>query len=118
VFLTILRFARMRRSVAQFNGSEASNRTPSLADFITVGLGFRYTPLLKVGQFYAGMIGNKKVAASHVGELTSDIGDAKRRPELRPICAPLVGMPELESLGDIKWLCDYLHRERELLIRA
>jgi|PersoiStandDraft_1058852.scaffolds.fasta_scaffold11985_1 hypothetical protein len=36
---------KMRRSLAQFSGPEASNPTPYLADFITItcALGFRYT---------------------------------------------------------------------------
>jgi hypothetical protein len=31
----------MPRSLAQFSGPEASNHTPSLADFITITFGFR-----------------------------------------------------------------------------
>jgi len=32
----------MRRSLAPFNGLEASNHTPCLADFITITCGFRF----------------------------------------------------------------------------
>jgi hypothetical protein len=32
----------MHRSFARFSGPEASNRTPSLADFITITYGFRF----------------------------------------------------------------------------
>jgi transcriptional regulator with XRE-family HTH domain len=34
---------RMRRSLARFSGPEASNPTPSLADFITITFGFRFS---------------------------------------------------------------------------
>src|SRR5450830_957207 len=34
---------KMPRSLARFNGPEASNRTPSLADFITTTFGFRFS---------------------------------------------------------------------------
>jgi hypothetical protein len=33
----------MLRSLARFNGPEASDRTPSLADFITTTSGFRFS---------------------------------------------------------------------------
>jgi hypothetical protein len=33
----------MPRSLAQFSGPEASNHTPSLADFITITFGFRFS---------------------------------------------------------------------------
>src|SRR5712672_3309330 len=34
---------RMRRSFARFSGLDASNRSPSLADFITTTSGFRFS---------------------------------------------------------------------------
>jgi hypothetical protein len=33
----------MHPSLARFSGPEASNRTPSLADFITITSGFRFS---------------------------------------------------------------------------
>jgi transposase InsO family protein len=34
---------KMRRSLARFSGPESSNRTPFLADFITITYGFRFS---------------------------------------------------------------------------
>ena len=46
-------WTKMRRSLAQFSGSEASNHNPSLADFITTMSGFRFSVHtgLKTGPF-------------------------------------------------------------------
>src|SRR5262249_12318868 len=41
---------KMHRSLAWFSGPEASNRTPSLADFITTTSGFRFSVHTAVAQ--------------------------------------------------------------------
>ncbi|HEY4721123.1 MAG TPA: integrase core domain-containing protein, partial [Anaerolineae bacterium] len=42
---------KMRRSVARFSGPDASNRTPSLADFITTTSGFRFSVHTRIAWF-------------------------------------------------------------------
>ena len=53
---------KMRRSLAQFSGPEASNRTPSLADFITITFGARFS--VQTGQGQTGAEHVKSVRAT------------------------------------------------------